>query len=904
MAELGLVGRASELAQLAALLDAAQPGVVLIEGEAGIGKTRLLEALDAMAAARGVPVRWGRATDEEGAPPFWPWRQVIQPWPMLEAATAEQRFALFETISATLASHGALVVILDDLHWADAPTLLLLSHLARHSPAAPLLIACAARPAELRRDDRAREIIATLARQRPTSRLELTGLSPAEVAEQLDTAGYRCAPAVVREVARRTGGNPLFVKEFGRLLASGGNAAEVPDAVRDAITQHLGMLPAPCRSVLAAAAVLGVDLDTRLLAAVTELAVADVLNYLDQARAAGVLDGSRFAHDLVRDCLRLELPSGERAGIHLRAAEQFAAMGEHVSEVAHHRLAALPLGDPTLAVKSAIAAAELAMGQLGFEEAINRYDRALPAAADPESKLALLIGKATAQHAAHDIGDAMRTCEQAAELAIRTGNARALGETAVVLQDTSDLSWLLTVEPWCARALAGLPEHDSRLRTQLLAQQSTAWIFSGDHDRLDGASNAALAMAERLDDPVALTAALRARQLVRSDTDGNAERVLLGDRMIALSHRTARRYPMLWGHLWRFDAFVQAGRIDEAEAELVALEPVVAGMRAPLARWHLVRAWSAMHLGRGRFAEALDTAGEALKLAEDGEHGPAIYQGHILRLSISRFTGDESTDPDLATLDMGFPPSALFDMMLAERHIEFGRQAEVALIYNRISLGVWARMPLSRIVYESYRGVLAAAVGDTETAEAAYASLLPDAEFHVVSGAGVVATRGSVQQYLGRMALGLGRTEDAIEHFRGAVAANTRAGLPPHVAESQYRLAELLYQRDRPGDLEEATLAVRESAAIAARLGMRLLIERTGRLLAGTQARRGGTPLSRREEEIARLIAGGQSNRQIAAVLVISERTVETHVRNILTKLGFQARTQIASWATARRLTP
>ena len=209
-----------------------------------------------------------------------------------------------------------------------------------------------------------------------------------------------------------------------------------------------------------------------------------------------------------------------------------------------------------------------------------------------------------------------------------------------MLPGVSDLTWLAASRQWCEAALRGLDEGDSTLRAMLLAQLCHTMVFpEADTEGMERASAAALAMAERLGDRAALVSALRARQLVRSGADGNAERAELGARMVVLGTADGDGDAELWGRIWRFDAFLQAGRIADAERELDLLEPVVARLRRPLARLHLIRSRGALAFGRGDFTEATRLNDEAFAIAQDGGHTGALLTATSVRFILNTFAG-------------------------------------------------------------------------------------------------------------------------------------------------------------------------------------------------------------------------------------------------------------------------
>ena len=714
-------------------------------------------------------------------------------------------------------------------------------------------------------------------------------------------------------MVRRTRGNPFFVGELGRMLADpGATGEEVPGAVRDVVRRRLDRLPQRCRFALDAAAVIGRELDLVLLAGAVDGTAETLLDDLTPALDDGVLDrphgrtGLRFSHDLVRETLLVELAPAQRARIHHRVATLLAPAADDpdvTPELAHHTLSALPLGDPAAAVGWARAAAAQAMAQLAHEEAARLYALAVDAGRTvlaAGERAALLVETARAHAAANDIATATALCTEAADLARYAGDPELLGRVALVMPGISDTDWLVSSRRWCEEALAGLDEGDTPLRAMLLAQICHAMMPGLDEEGLTAASARSLAMAERLGDHEALVSALRARQLARSGADGNAERLVLGARMVGTGEAAGDADAVLWGRLWLFDALLQAGRVVDAERELDRLEPVVERLRLPLARLHLLRRKAAIAFGRGRFADVRALNDEAHSIVVDGGHSGALLAASAMDSTIGISIGP---DPDvvaaLETLaEHESPFVAMMRTLLAVQYLCLRRFDRARHWYARLASPSTRRIPpFLALALDAAHAQLATDLGDAAGAETCYRVLLPHADLHAVVGAGTIATHGSVQLYLGIAALGAGRAEAAVRHLRAAVDANEAAALDPFTATARYRLAAALRARGRSADSDEAVALLAAADAAAERMGLLPLRADIADLAA---ALRDGGVLSPRETEIAQLVADGLTNRQIAAAAHISERTVESHVQHILAKLGFTRRSQIAVWSTRR----
>jgi DNA-binding SARP family transcriptional activator len=421
-----LVGRDVELRQAVAALDESRSGtrVVLIEGEAGIGKTRLVEELAAQAAARGTEVLWGRAYEGGAAPALWPWLPPLRALvarrgglavpPELDALvvidgepgepprTGPTRFRLFEAVAALIAQAAAerpLMLALDDLQWADLASLELLTFLAGHLSDEPVLLACTVRELEVGRNDAVVETLAALSRAHATRRITLRGISHVDTAALVTTAAGRTVePEVVAAIQHRAEGNPFFATELARLvvaerdrddaLGAVSPGGDVPAGVRDVVRRRIALLPEATVRLLQIAAVVGRDVELDLLVNASGDDLDTVLDGIDPAVVHRLLapvrdrQGTfRFAHALVREVLADDVSALRRARIHLRVADAIEATagdGDDGAEIlAEHLWAAVPIGVGQRAAVALERAAEVAVRRFAFESAEGMFERAV-----------------------------------------------------------------------------------------------------------------------------------------------------------------------------------------------------------------------------------------------------------------------------------------------------------------------------------------------------------------------------------------------------------------------------------------------------------------------------------------------------------------------------------------------
>ena len=457
----GFVGREQEMGELRAALEDAMSGrgrLMMLAGEPGIGKTRMTQELASYAEQQGAQVLWGWCYEEEGAPPYWPWAQPIRTYlhrcdaerlrsdmgpgasdiaevisevgdklpglpPSPPLAPEQARFRLFGSITTFLrnaAQSRPMVLVLEDLHWADRSSLLLLEFLAKEMGKSRLLVIGTFRDAELTARHQLSQALGNLVREQHFRRIQLGGLTQQEVAQYVEAnSGVMIQGGAAELVHRRTEGNPLFVGEIVRLLRPAEMtedqawAETIPEGVRDVIGRRLSRLSEPCVQALRTASVIGRNFEFKLLnALISDISEDGLLEAIDEAQAAHIIDEMpeeiehyRFSHALIQETLFQDLSVSRRVRMHARIGESLEAYygdnpREHAAELAHHFFEAAPVSGSDKLVRYSQLAGEQALAAYAREEALFHFQRGLSAkdiGAPQELALQTLLGQVSVQ---------------------------------------------------------------------------------------------------------------------------------------------------------------------------------------------------------------------------------------------------------------------------------------------------------------------------------------------------------------------------------------------------------------------------------------------------------------------------------------------------------------------------
>ena len=918
-----LIGREHERAQLQAAVDQARAGrgsLVLLAGEAGVGKTVLARHV---LRESGLAVRQGAGL-QGGASAYWPLTAAL---PELGGASGLDRAALCDRVVSTFAAIAAeqpAAVLLDDLQWADDGTLDMLAVLAPALETQALLVVGAYRSDEMPRGHPLRRLRSELRRQSRLHELTVEPLGAQDTGALVRSlVGGDLAPSLLRTVLDRTGGLPFFVEELGAVLLAedrlrpgprglelaDGEELPLPESVRDAVLVRAAGLDDDARAALSAAAALGQSFDPQLASAIAGLGA-----WPEDASRRGIVTEEgpgrlAFRHDLVREAFYGEIGWGRRPVLHRAIAEALEAEGAPASAVTEHWARGR---QPERARRSVLAAASSFREVHAYRDAARAIRRALelwPEGAEEPERLDALEGLGRCAELAGELGGAVRAWREAADGRRPLGDHARLGDAL--------------------RALAGVLELQGLWEEALGAREQAAAAFAAG-DRPGDAAGERLAAATHLRSAASFRAALALLETAKAEA-AVAGRPDLEARVLGLEGNVRAR-------MGEASAAVELVRAGLA----VALEHNLSGAAAEV---YQRLADSLEHLGDYRGAR--ETYDEAVGYCAANALEPTAQLCLACLSVVLRQAGDwdhaaalcrQVLDSPDATLHARGAASGTLGLILVLRGQRGPARPlllESATVARRIELTAmellssWglavldqARSPAAGA--ERCRAILErwsqtedrhyaisplrwAATAFAEASEGDAVRACAAALTQVAADTGQDEAMSALAHALGEAALLDGEPAQAAAQFERAEALLADLGAPFERAESQRRGAAALAATGRRADAVERLVAAHRAAR---RLGARPLAARVaddlaalgeqvdrrlGRL-AAAQLANGG--LTRREVEVVRLVAVGQTNREIARELFLSPRTVDTHVQNIRMKLGCRSRADAARRAT------
>jgi DNA-binding CsgD family transcriptional regulator len=952
------VGREGELAGLGRLLDEAQRGsgaLVMIGGEPGIGKSRLAEELAEAATGCGFITLAGHCYEGNATAPYLPLVETIEvaaaslpevaaelvpllasaggDAPERELAPEHQRYALFNAVRdfvVTLSREQPVLLVLEDLHWAAAPLVMLLRHLSQFLEGERVVVVGTFRTAD---DLPVSGLLDDLRRMRRGYLVDLPPISEGAVGAILGAlSGQDPPPTLIRALFEQTEGNPFFVEEVvkhlmeeGRLPDESGRWAAyatsedllVPESVRAVIGKRLTHLSEESRRILTAAAVIGRTFDYDLLASVTEYDAESLLDCLDDAvrtrllvSVAGTDGRLSFAHELIRQTLLSQISAPRRQRLHLRVVQAIEVRfgpdaDDRVAELAHHSLRAGGALDSEKTIRYVNRAAERAMAATGYEEAarLYRYVLRLVPFADAGRRCELTLRLGVAEKRVSDSEEARTLFMEAAGLARQLGDAEKLARAALGFarswatigqEDEAAVGLLREAE-------AAMGDDPTALRAQVLSRLAGQMMYSLPPGDVYSLSKRAVETARRAGDPVALARALQTHHVAMWQPQFLEERMTAADEILEIARAAQIEEIALWSHRPRIADLTAMGRIDEAEAELAVYTDLADAYRQPIYIWQAAVRRAMLATFRGRLQEAEKRATEAFAVGQraGGQNLTAAFgeQMLVIRWLQGRL---QELEPLAAASHKAQPSLAIWRAVLAFIYAETGREALARAELDYISADGFARLPAddTRLIASVFLSVVASRLGDAAAADELYEELLPYKGRNMILSEGVTCV-GASDRYLAALAATCRRWEMAQRHFEDALALDSRTGGRPWAALTQFEYGCMLLARRGTGDRKRAAELLEAAHATARELGMAGLQARIERLLASHKALGANAPagLTPREVEVLRLLASGRSNKEISEALVLSLRTTARHVTNIYGKIGAHNRADAASYA-------
>jgi DNA-binding SARP family transcriptional activator len=842
------VGRIAALRRVEAVVEGALGGrssLVLIEGEPGIGKTRLMTEVAARVREQGMRVCWGRCHDDEGAPPLWPWVQVLRELrrgddglpdhlrsilaallpelgspPDDDLAADAARFRLFDGVREAIeqsAMQSPVMIVIDDAHWADASSLRLLRFLSVELRDVPAVAVVAFRNTEPTATPAFADTLAEMSRRAGVDRLPLSGLSQRDVADLLrqttDLAGPEVDGIALR-LQQRTNGNPFFVTELIRLMQSehrlesadvAETAGDVPLAVADVIRRRIARLPDDVQTVLGVAAVIGRTFDLGVLAHACGLDVERTLEVLEVALATRIAVADepgryRFTHALVTETLYADLAPARRVRLHARVASAIETMWiadlePHYNELVHHYGRA-PAALSEHALRYARLAAEQATRRLAYDEAATQWMVALDALerggyATPITRARLLLELANAEQCAGNLARATTAHDEALAAAQRSGDVALLAEVALAYGEIG--LWQVRrygvvdepVVHAITDALQRFDAGDSVFRAQLLTGLAMAIYYrDGERERCRSLAREAVSMARRLGDTALLATSLVEFIMMLDSTPDSTEQLDAASELAALETSGLPRETASSVPMRLARLALAHGNASTLERDVDAVARRAAAARHPDEQLWTTWAQTTIAFLQDRLEDAERLAGEAFRLHERlGIWGAhESYATHMVFIWREQGRLAEVAPMIEPLLASSIHPSA--SKLRGIFVVERGAAHEIEALLGPDPI------PRSRDftwLTDACLTAELAAAADLPCRAELYDLLQPFGDRVVTMEASFLCL-GAVAYYLGQLAASLGRSDDAQVQFERAVAINDAIGARPWSRRARARL--------------------------------------------------------------------------------------------------------------------
>ena len=904
----GFVGRAAEHDLLCGLLAEAREGgrrLALISGEPGVGKTRLSTHVAVEARADGAVVLYGRA-DEDLAVPYGPWIEALRHYvdhasdsalrehvashggeltrlvPALATRVSDvprprdtdpdtERYLLWGAVLGLLTGASAdavLVFVLDDLHWADKPTLQLLKHVTSQAHELRALILGTFRGSEITRDHPLQELLADLRREHGVERVALKGLGEGDIVEimqraaghELDAAGRRLASQLHRE----TDGNAFYAGEMLRhLLESGtlyqqedgrwtvGDISDIglPESVREVLGRRIERLGEETSRVLSAASVIGREFDVELLVRVAEIAEDPLLELLEQAATASVLNESAsvpgrfvFAHALINHTLYEGLGTTRRSRLHRRVAEALEELlggdpGDRVGELAQHWGCATATVDAPKAIDYARRAGERALAELAPEEAVRWFQRALELGSqhsglEDEERCDLLISLGEGQRQAGEPGF-RETLLQASNISSLLRDARRAARAAVTNNRGQQSSFGVVDEERISaldRALELTGETDPATRARLLSLQGLELQLGPAAERAQSLAREALNLAREAGEARALGDVLRNAILTLVGPDVPLSfRSALAKELLLLAEQLDDPALRFWGEVGLESACVERGEMAAALDAAERRRAIADEVSQPTLTWSSAYFDASFALAQGELERAERLIEEALQYGIQGSEPDAlmVYGGAFAELRYMQGRSAEIVDLLVEGVEAN-PGMPAWRGGLAAILTGAGRYDEALTVVRDAARDGFAHVPRDQVFLSTLALYADAAsqVGDPAVAETLYQQLEPYRGRVAWSAA---TSYGFVDPYLGLLSAVCGWDAEADEHLARGCELNEREGIRFWAASSRVGWAEALARR---GDRSRARDQAQRALELARGQGYEAVEQRAEAVLA------------------------------------------------------------------------